>query len=231
MPLIQRNKFCHLLLKVVLLSSIVSFNSCLTPKKMDVFVADQYNNQLPAEKKKKTNIAVASASPSPSNNISVTTPQSKVLPLVVYWYVDHRFNCSLNSQIGVVNFSNNINVLANRGLNQKLNGQKLELTVEQMPSAFALVDKYHAIWLLLYVIHWDKVYIQPDFKDLVVSYKLYQGDTTAKTGKITVKNTEKNKGLRLFQSWKSATSEYLTDYDTDVSNMTKVFVDQLTKEL
>lgn len=220
----------RVLFSICMFVSIISSISCLTPKKMDIFVAEQYNNQIPAERKKKTDITVSSASPFASTKISITTPHTKVLPLIVYWSFDHRYICTLNSQIAVVNFSNNINVLANRGLNQKLNGQKLELTVEQIPATFALVEKMHVIWLI-YPIHWNKTYIDPDSKDLIVSYKLYGNDTTMKEGRITVKNPEKNKGLRLFQSWKSATSEYLTNYDSDVLNMTKQFMNQLMEEL
>ena len=152
------------------------------------------------------------------------------MPLVVYWQFDSRHSCALNTQIATAYFANTINAVANKGLSQKLNGQKLELTVEQAPASFALVDKMHVIWMI-YSIHWSKIYIQPDFKDLVVSYKLLQNSNVVKTGNITVKNTEENKNLRFFQSWKSATTEYLTDYNADVTRMTKSFVDRLMEEI
>ena len=86
------------------------------------------------------------------------------------------------------------------------------------------------IWLI-YAFSWAKVYIEPDMKDLIVAYKLVGSDTAVKTGKITIKNTDKNKGLRFFQSWKSATSEYLAEYNAQFTNMTKTFVSQLTNEI
>ena len=99
-----------------------------------------------------------------------------------------------------------------------------------MPSTFSLVDKSHAIWLI-YIIHWDKIYIEPDVKDLVVSYKLYGSDNNVKTGKIEIKDGEESKNLRLFQSWKSATSDYLSNYDADVTAMSKQFINKLMNEL
>lgn len=226
-------KHHQLTLAVLLLIPTIFFSSCLTSKKMDAYISDQYNNEIPKVNKRKQvpDITFSSALPAATTNISTTAPHTKILPLIVYWSIDSRHTSTLNSGIAATNFCNEVNALAKKGLTQKLNGQKLELTMEQAPATFALVDKTHAIWLLIYAIHWDKVYIEPDVKDLVVSYKLYNADNTIKTGKITVKNTENNKNLRFFQSWKSAVSEHLADYDTNVTAMTRKFVDQLMKEL
>jgi hypothetical protein len=215
-----------------LFASMIFLSSCLTSKKMDAFISDQYNNEIPKVNKRKqaADITFSSALPSATADISTTESHTKVLPLIVYWVIDDRHTCSLNSGIAAADFANEVNKLANKGLNQKLDGEKLELTVEQAPATFALVDKTHAIWLI-YAIHWDKVYIEPQAKDLVVSYKLLKNDSTLKTGLITIKNTENNKNLRFFQSWKSAISEHLADYDTNVSAMTNQFVDQLMQQL
>jgi hypothetical protein len=214
----------------VLFLSVTLFSSCLTSQKMDKFVAAHYNNQLPKEKKK-TDITVTSKVTYPSNAISTTVQKtSKVLPLLVYWQMDYRHTCTLNPAIAVNQFATTINTLSSKGLNQKLNGQRLELSVEQIPTAFALVDKAHMIWLV-YAISWEKVYMEPDAKDLIVSYKLLQNDNTEKTGKITVKSTARNQGLRYFQSWKSATSEQLADYSTNITAMSKTFVTKLMEEL
>jgi hypothetical protein len=170
-------------------------------------VADQYNDQLPQPDKRKrtTNVAITSTMPSDATTISSTQSHTKVLPLIVYWNIDYRHVCTLNAQIAVSNFSKSINAIANRGLNEKLNGRKLELTVQQIPATFALVDKTNVIWFI-YAIHWDRVFIQPDAKDLVVAYKLYDTTGNIKTGNIIIANAEKSKNLRFYQSWKSATS-------------------------
>jgi hypothetical protein len=195
---------------------------------MDDYVASQYGNQLPKPKKSKADIAVRSVFPSGNTFISRTVQKtSHVLPLVVYFQYDYRHTCTLNPEIAVTEFANTVQAQSTR-LSQKLNGEKLELTVEQVPSAFALVDKGH---LLLFSISWDKIYVAPDFKDLIVSYKLFQGNDAVKTGKIDIKNTERNRGIRFFQSWKSSTSEYLTSYNADVANMSRAFVNELLEQL
>ena len=222
----------NFLLPVLLLLCITMLGSCLTPKKMDKYVAEQYGNKIPKQNKnKKADISVTSTLISRTNDISITTKKtSNFLPLIVYWQADYRHICTLNSSIAVNNFSNAVNTMTNKALSDKLAGQRLELTVEQIPTAFALVDKARMIWLL-YAISWEKVYMEPDFKDLVVSYKLIQNDSTVKTGKISVKGDAQNKGLHFFQSWKSATSEYLVNYNTNLQAMSKAFMNQLSEEL
>jgi hypothetical protein len=222
----------NLLVPVLLFLSITMLGSCLTPKKMDKYVAEQYNNKIPRQnKQKKADISISSTLVSKTNDISITTrKRSNFLPLIVYWQADYRHICTLNSAIAVNNFSNAVNTMTNKTFSDKLAGQRLELTVEEIPTAFALVDKERVIWLI-YAISWQKIYMEPDFKNLVVSYKLLQNETTVKTGKISIKGEAYNKGLRFFQSWKSATSEHLVDYNTNITAMSKAFMNKLLEEL
>lgn len=223
----------RLTIATCLVIKIITFSSCLTSKKMDSYISGQYDNEIPKVNKKKQveDITFSSTLPATSTNISNTQPHTKVLPLLLYWNIDMRQTSTLNSGIATSGFTNAVNAMANKGLNAKLAGRKLELTIEQAPATFALIDKTHAIWLLVYAIHWEKVYIQPEAKDLVVSYKCYEDDHTIKTGKITVKNSMNDKGLRFFQSWKSAVAEELVDYGTNVTTMSNQFVNQLMEQL
>ena len=216
----------------LLLCILFSFSSCLTAKKLDKYVAAQYNNELPKPiKRKKPEIEVTPANTGGQTTISTSVHQTdKFLPLIVYWKYDHRQTCTLNPAIPIVNFENAMYSLPTKNLIGKLNGRKVELTVQKAPAAFSIVMKENAIWVI-YVFDWAKVYIEPDTSDLVVSYKLLDGNKQVKTGTITVKNTEKNKGIRFFQSWKSATSEHLDEYNTNFTSMTKSSINQLTEEL
>ena len=230
MKLLKTPSFASL---IFLSFAVILFSGCLTGRKMDKYLALQYNNELPKPaKKKNTDITVTSNITFPGSDISNSTNKtSKMLPLLLYWQWEYRVSSTLNPAIGIIRFTNAINSSANRALNNKLQGRKLELTVEQIPASFALVDKSHLIFLVLYAINWEKVYREPETKDLVVSYKLVQTDNTVKTGKISIKNNAKINGLRFFQSWKSATREELADYDANVNKMSRDFVDRLIEEL
>jgi hypothetical protein len=208
---------------------LVSLSSCLTSQKMDAFVGEQYGNQLPKQNKKlKSEIVVTTVLPPlKSNQISYTVKKtSQVIPLIVYWQFDYRHTCTLHPDIAVSNFSNSVNSMSGK-LSQKLNGQKLELTIEQVPSAFAIADKGHIVLF----IHWDRVFVDPDRKDLIVSYRILENDNATKVGKITVKSLEHSRNIRFAQSWKSATREYLANYNADISTMSKAFVTKLLEEL
>lgn len=213
---------------ILFILALICLSGCLTSKRMDAYVASQYGNQLPKQSKKaKADITVNSVFHN-DNSISTTVQKtSHLLPLIVYFQYDYRHTCTLNPEIAVTEFANTVHSQSNK-LSQKLNGERLELTVEQVPSAFALVDKAH---LLLLTISWDRIYVEPDFKDLVVSYKLFQNNNVVKAGKLDVKNNERNKGIRLFQSWKSSTREYLSEYNADVIAMSKSAINQLLEQL
>lgn len=217
----------------ILLFSISLLPGCLTPKKMEAFVAAQYNNQLPKpDKKKNPDISISTTLDSPTEDIATSYKKTtNVLPLLFYWELDHERHCILHPAIGVNHFTKALNLQANKGLNQKLNGAKLDLVVEQVPSAFALIDKEHVIFLVLYAIGWDKIFIAPDYKDLIVNYTYTPNGAAAKSGKITIKNTQSNQNVRYFQTWKSAISDYLAQYNTDIAAMTKSFITDLMAEL
>lgn len=219
-------------ISTILLLSILLLSGCLTSRKIDNFVAEQFNNELPKpEKKKNPDITVSTTISTDPLKISNTeTKTSKVLPLLLYWQYDYRHTSTLNAAIAVSNFRKNVYLQANKGLNQKLNGRQLELNVEQVPVTFASVDKEHFLWLV-YIFHWNRLYVEPDSKDLVVSYKILQNGSETKSGKISIKNKGQNQAIRFFQSWKSATSEYLGQYNLDIADMTKTFVTNLIQEL
>jgi|SRR5687768_8042956 len=225
MSAILKRGTCYILLPLVAISLL---QGCHTAKKMDVFIAEQYNNELPKpDKKKNPDITVNSSIPSDPVKISVTeTKTSNLLPLIVYWHYDYRHTCTLNPAIAVANFRKTINQQANK-LTQKLNGQQLELNVEQVPGGFAIVDKEN----FLLFIHWNRMYVEPDAKDLIVSYKVLQNGNQTKSGKITIRSKQQDQGIRFAQSWKSSTSEFLGRYNVDVADMSKNFVNKLIEEL
>ncbi|MGK2860369.1 MAG: hypothetical protein ACSLE0_00415 [Chitinophagaceae bacterium] len=126
---------------------LLMLSGCLTSKKLDKFVSSKYNNELPKPgKKKKAEIKISPVKPTGNSSISTTVHKTdKFLPLLFYWKYNHRQSCSLHPSIAVTNFSNAINAVATRGLIEKLNGKKLELTVEQAPSDFSVVAKENLV--------------------------------------------------------------------------------------
>ena len=216
---------------LVLLATVIicSLTACISAAKMDKFVGNQYGNQLPKiDKKKKADINVTASFPPDSKGISTTRKSMKLLPLIVYWKWKYSTVCTLNQGIAFAGFSNTVNSMATKGLAEKLNGRHLELNVEQVPSKFALVDKGGIVLFF----QWDRVYVEADKTELIVTYNLMEGSERVKSGKVIVKNgSAADKTLRIFQSWRSATSEHIMAYNADITAMSKAFVTQLMTEL
>lgn len=214
------------IISLVLLFLMGGFSSCLSSQKMDAHVAQYYGNRLPKPNKMKQDVVVNSAYPSEDDISTTVKKTTNILPLVIVWKYDYRHTCTLNPSIAVSGFSNVVNNMSAR-LAQKLNGRRLELTVEQVPNAFALVDR----GMIVLLVHWDRIYIEPDTKDMIVSYKVLQNDTVEKTGKINIKSPEHNRNIRFAQSWRSSATEYLTGYQATIAAMGKSFVTKLLEEL
>ena len=206
--------------------------SCLTAKKVDRQVAKLYSEKQQPQKKKQIDfISITSILTSTDNQTSTTeTKTSNVLPLLFYWSWDYKNTCTLNPQIPINNFTTTVLGIAGKRLKEKLNGQKLELSVDKIPNKFAFDDKAHLIFII-YAFGWDNVSIKAEKADLVVSYKVLNNNADSKTGIITIPYYDDKKNLGMFTSWKKATSDYLDQYDANIISMSKLFVEKLMKEI
>jgi hypothetical protein len=213
----------------LLLFLTMVISSCFSAK-TDKIVSRYYNDKLPTpDKKKKNEISVLNGLGKESPAISITTHKtSHMLPLIIYWQDEFRRTTTLNSQIPATYITNVISSYSSKKLSDKLNGKKLELTIEQTPYSFSTVDKEH---IILFVVSWYKIYRETDAHDLVVSYKLLKNDAVEKTGKVVAKNNFSKKGLYYFQSLRSAITDALGDYETNLKIMAKELMNELTEEL
>jgi hypothetical protein len=209
-----------------------SFSSCLGPKKIDKWVSKKYGDSIAISKKKSDFISVKSNQTFRINTPSITEKRtSNILPLLFYWQWDYKNTCTLNPQIAVNNFTSTVATYANKTLKEKLNGKRIEFTIENIPTVFALDDKAHLVWFI-YAYGWDDFSIQPQKTDMVVSYKIFNTDNTeAKNGTIKIPDINKGFALRMFQSLRNKTWEHLDQYNSNITLMSRQVIDQLIKEL
>lgn len=225
----KNTNLCHHCLFGILFFLILSLSSCFTARKMNKNVADYYGNEIPKISKKEIpQISITTSLPFTGQELSTSIHETKMLPLIVYWSIDDRLVSTLNPRIPFNNFHNTVVKFSAKELVGKLNGRRIELSLDQAPLTFAINDN---VKVILLVIHWQKVSVMPVMKDMVVSYKLYNGDQIEKTGSITVKDNQTNFPLRFFQTIKSGTAEYLDFYTGHISIMTQKLLDELMKEL
>ena len=213
---------------------IVFMPGCLGPKKINKWVSRHYDGAIPpvAGKTNESISITSSLSPADDRISNTEKKTSHFLPLLFYWQWDYKNTCTLSPKIAINNFTATVGSYAGKkGLKQKLHGQRLQLSVDQVPNTFAIDDKGHMIWVI-YAFGWDVLTVQPERTDLVVSYKLQQQDgTEVKKGIITIPDNDKGIVLKMFQSLKKKTGQYLDQYDTQVTAMSKAVVDKLLTEL
>jgi len=222
-----------LLYFTLLLLSITSLTSCLNAKRLDSYVQQQFPEMQSLQKKKTSETIVIN---SPLITIDEKTSKSEnktvgVLPLIVYWRWDYKNTCTLNPLIPVSSFSKSFTLAVNKGLKDKLAGKRIELSIEKIPNQFAIDDLGHLIFLGFYAISWDKIYIKTENKDLVFTYKLVDNGVPVKSGTIQLAYADDKKRLGIFKSWKTATSEYLAQYDLNIAALAKQAAEKLIKEL
>lgn len=218
-------------LKLFISCSLI-ITSCLTAKKVDRQVAKQYEEISQTQKKKSNeNIFVNSELITSDSKIYTSeTKTSHVLPLIIYNQWDYKNTCTLNPQIPINNFISTVHAAANKGLRDKISGQKLELNVVKIPNIFAIDDKAHLIFFG-YAFGWDDVSIMADNIDMVVTYKLSRDNAEPEKGTITIPYIYDKTKLGMFKSWKKATAEYLEQYDSNITEMSKAFVQKLMMQI
>jgi hypothetical protein len=212
-------------------SVLVLFCGCLTPKRIDRWVNDHYDGAIPSQSKRPSNYIFIS-----SKLVTATEPLSKTekktagfLPLIVYWRWDYQNICTINPAVPISSFSASASSYANKkGLQQKLNGATVELSIDTIPDMFILHDKEHFI---IIGVSWEDLSVQPLTHDLSVSYRVMQGGNEIKHGVITVVDNDKTYDLQFLQSLKKRTNQFLDQYDTNINTMSKAVIDQLIAQL
>lgn len=216
---------------VILFLSVCLLSGCLTARKLDRQIGKEYADRAGLVQIPQNTASIIIASPliDQSGYFSAsTTSTGKMLPLFFYWSWEYKNASKLNPRIP-------INLLAGQlkksvPLKDKLAGRRLELTIEEVPADFAIIDKAHLIFFL-YAFGWDKVTIQGEAANFSVQYKVYGADTALKSGKILIPAPSNMRGISMFTSWKTATSHFLQQYDANVIAMSRTLIADLLKEL
>ena len=210
---------------------IVSLASCYGPRKVNSWIADKYGMTLNTQPKIKDDyFSVSSKLVANDQQPSTTVKESKgLLPLIFYWRGHYVNTVTLNLKIPINTFITAFQSYANsKQLKQKLNGQKIELTVEQVPTIFMIDDKWQLIWLI-YAFGWDIFSVLPEKNDLTVSYRIFKDNSETKKATITI--ADQNKSLEHLRKVKEGTWDYLNQYDEAIKSMAKKTVDKIIEEL
>lgn len=200
---------------------------------MNKYIARQYGESVIPVKMKSSYISLNSSLINSDDKPSITVKYSKKLvPLLFYWRSVTVLTSTLNAKIPVGTFASAFSTYANgKGLKHKLNGNKLEISIDKIPQSFTLNDDYTLIIPIVAKISVERIWFSPEKNDLVLSYKITGDSTGEKSGTIMVADANKIQRLKFLQSKKNATIEYLNQYDDNIKAMAKNAVEQIISEL
>jgi hypothetical protein len=217
---------------VLLFCLLILLTGCLGPKKIDKWVAAKYIELPASSKKKHDQILISTNQTFVGTQMSTTVKNtSNMVQLIVYWQFDYKNTCTLNPIIAENIFTNTVLSYGSHGMQHKLNDQRIELTIEKIPTKFAIDDKGHLIFLI-YAYSWDYLTILPEERDFIVSYKVFDtNNQQMKKGQVTLTGSDKAIDVHMFQSLKKKTWSFLDQYDAGIAVMSKHVIDKIVAEL
>ena len=211
----------------------ILLSSCLTPRKIDKWIDQKYRGSVSNNPRKSDYITIETKTASNSDIISQTQKRKmKLLPLLFYWKWEYGTTSTLNASIpkgylnsAVLPYSNT------KKLREKLNGQRLQLTIENIPATFSVVDKGGLVFFIVFYVTWDDIFVDPEKQEMRVSYKLFKDNTETKQGTITIADRNKPLHVKVFHSVKRTFWSYLDQYNYNIQQMSKELIDKLITEL
>jgi hypothetical protein len=218
---------------ILFLFIVLFFSGCLTTRRVDSWISTHYGGGAVPSARNSDYIKIKTPAPVSSTPISVTEKhKSKFIPALFYWKWKYGTKSTLNNSIPGKYFSSAVIPYANsKRLKEKLNGQTLELSIENMPHQFSMIYDGGAVFLLLWYISWESVYVDPSVQDMVVKYRLLKDNVETKTGTINVQDRNRPFQVKMFKSAKKTFWSYLDQYNTNTQSMGRQVIDKLIAEL
>lgn len=163
--------------------------------------------------------------------ISIEKIESEFVPALIYWGWGNTIKCRLDPSIPAKILYSSISEYGDSiKLREKLNGQKLELSVEQIPSEFIYDGSGNILFILVWVImdHLEEIY--PSRQNLEVSYRLLNDNKEIKSGRVVI-NSNQTPLENIWISRQEFTSNYLIHYNRNISYLGKKLIDKILTEI
>jgi hypothetical protein len=111
-----------------------------------------------------------------------------LIPAILFWKWNQLYKCELDKKQELEKLCSDIKADCYKyKLDSILPDQKLELSIETIPTSFAYQDKgYAIIYIYGYVYRYSKITFPMLKENLVISYKLYSKNNLVKEGTIVV---------------------------------------------
>jgi hypothetical protein len=219
-------------MKQIILSilTITLLTSCIGTKKFTGFVEPKFQDKQLISTNENIIFDLTGLENS-SASITSTKVKSQFIPAILYWQWNNTIKCEVNPTIVGQSFQENfLRYSDTLKVNEKLQGRKLEMKIEEIPNSFVYTHKGNSVILIIAYTVSDLEAIFPQEQDLVVSYKITENGSTIKEGQLTT--TNKDQPIKnVWKSTKKFTWLYVDQFKQNTKIMTKEIVEQLITEI
>jgi hypothetical protein len=159
------------------------------------------------------------------------TMRSWCVPAIFYWGWGKTITCDLNPSIPLGILTEEFMHYADSiGLQGRLQGARLELTIERMPSRFIYQSDMTSVFLVFAYATTSSETLRPDGEDLVVGWSTHRDGRVLKSGTITIPDRDPGAG-NVFRSTRYFLRAYVDLYKGHVRYLGGRMMDQLMLEL
>jgi len=217
---------------LLLVIPMLSMCGCISSQRYAGYVKAYYVQKDTAQAPTMQDVKVLSQMPSAfAEVVDVKKGDSHFIPAFFYWGVKESFDCNLNAAVPQQIVQRTIHRYADTmGLIKKLHGRRLELTIQDIPTAFTYVNNTDVVFIVIYAFTMGSQVIKSQNTDVVLSYKVYEGQQLVKEGRLVAKD-EASDMSNIWKSTKKITWAYLKAYNNNVTRLSKQCLEQLVDEL
>jgi len=221
---------------LIVFSLLILLTSCLGEKKYADFVYNKYNSQTQAADLTKDAPDYISVKADSSINkldtlVVAKKLKSQFIPAILYWQWENTIRCELDPKISIRTFNKYLFSYADSAnLKERLNGQKLELSINDLPNSFVYTHKGNSIILLIAYTVNDTEAIIPENKDVKISYRLVKDNIETKKGTLLIPD-ETQAMQNIWKSTQKFTWSYMSQYDNNLQKLSKNVIDKILTEI
>ncbi len=217
---------------LLILITIIALTGCVSTKTYSSYVTQKLEQQIHAPDIQDKNISFDfSKLEVLDNSVEAEKSKSFFIPAILYWGWENTIQCKINPNLIEKSFKLTFLHCADSiGLLNNLEGKKLEISIEAMPTSFMYTNQGNAIIFIIAYTVSELEAIYPQRENLVINYKLIKDEQTIKSGKLAAINNDqpiKN----IWKSTKQFTWLYIDQFNNNTKMLTNDIVQQLLKNI
>jgi hypothetical protein len=212
---------------------VLALTSCNISKKIDKWAGYHYAEKVPTKVNSNDYISFKFESTIPDNKVSVTKrTKNQFIPALFYYQWKYETRSTLNVMLPVNNFVNSFVTAANsKKIKEKLHGATLKVIINSNPADFRYNDNGWSVFLIFGAITHSKIFVEPTSPEFEIQYSIVLPSGESKPKTVSIRNPNRQKEPRFFQSLKGAVTEYLSVSDAHVKRMGQELADKIIADL